>query len=54
MTLIEAWYRRNFCKCITLYQEHNEHKIGDIYFDSNYQNYSYIYVGKNKLWIKLK
>lgn len=53
MTTLEAWYRRKFCKCITLYSNKNI-KIGDVYFDSNYQNYKYIYVGKNKLWIKFK
>jgi len=57
MTKIEAWYRRNFCETIDTYVASGQsdniiHEIGAVWMKFKTQPIEYIYVGKNKIWIK--
>lgn len=49
MIKIKAFFIRTFCFCISFYGN-DTMEIGDVWW--SIQDISYIYVGKNKLWVK--
>lgn len=51
MSRLEATYRRLFCRTLNYYGK-EKMELGHIYFEFQNQPLQYVYVGKNKLWIK--
>lgn len=52
MTKLEAWYRRRFCDTIYVYERLDGVGLGTVWYAIQNRTVQYIYVGKNKLWIK--
>ncbi len=51
MTKLEAWYRRTFCFCSHIYDPEPDWKLGHVFWVSP-EGWSFVYVGKNKLWVR--